>query len=112
MADAEAAAAAMAMAALQAGAGVEATPEAVETAVAAAVAAQRRAEEEALKPPPVRFVVADVENLPVPDARDCVVDRSPVRIRLGDGARRVASRAPPGGVALLVELASQIGPGA
>ena len=75
MADAEAAAAAMAMAALQAGAGVEATPEAVETAVAAAVAAQRRAEEEAAKPPPVRFVVADVENLPFPDASfDCVVD--------------------------------------
>ena len=114
MADAEAAAAAMAMAALQAGAGVEATPEAVETAVAAAVAAQRRAEEEALKPPPVRFVVADVENLPFPDSTfDCVVDTFSLCVfehpetALAE-LRRVLK---PGGVALLVEHSrSQIGP--
>ena len=105
-ADAEAAATAMAMNAMQAGALVEATPEAVEAAVAAARDAASRAEEEAKQPPPVRFVVADVEKLPFDDASfDCVVDTFSLCV-FNEPNRALAELArvlKPGGMALLVE---------
>ena len=105
-ADAEAAATAMAMNAMQAGALVEATPEAVEAAVAAARDAASRAEEEAKQPPPVRLVVADVEKLPFDDASfDCVVDTFSLCV-FNEPNRALAELArvlKPGGVALLVE---------
>ncbi|ACO66170.1 predicted protein, partial [Micromonas commoda] len=79
--------------------------------------ARTRADElgfRAAKPPPVRFVVADVENLPFPDSTfDCVVDTFSLCVfehpetALAE-LRRVLK---PGGVALLVEHSrSQIGP--
>ena len=105
-ADAEAAATAMAMNAMQAGALVEATPEAVEAAVTAARDAARRAEEEAKQPPPVRFVVADVEKLPFDDASfDCVVDTFSLCV-FNEPNRALVELArvlKPGGMALLVE---------
>lgn len=105
-ADAEAAATAMAMNAMQAGALVEATPEAVEAAVAAARDAASRAEEEAKQPPPVRFVVADVEKLPFDDASfDCVVDTFSLCV-FNEPNRALVELArvlKPGGMALLVE---------
>ena len=104
--DAEFEATAMAMNAMQAGALVEATPEAVEAAVAAARDAASRAEEEAKQPPPVRFVVADVEKLPFDDASfDCVVDTFSLCV-FNEPNRALVELArvlKPGGMALLVE---------